>query len=445
MSPEGERFGVYDHRLTIIGLLLIAFSVALGGYRAITKYQVPGPFSHDNAGFCDFHNGLYFPTAALIEGISPYGEVYATTYPVDRQVPFFSPGFFAMHAPLAILPLRIAEVAYFVLIVLTALAIGFFVASMVGRYRRWDLILMITGLLLLSRGGQSTLYVGYFTMEIVLATLLAIHWAPRRPWLAALALVIVSAKPTYILPLGFLMLARGNYKALAIGAVLSLVAAGIPFAWLAAHASEGNLITGVWEIAEDIRATQDVHMLVADEMPVNTWTRIDLPAIVAKWMQADPSQAKLVGIMFFVLALPMVVLFRRNKAGVDDGAAGLTGLLILSAFLASIYHQSYDAMVLIAPLVGILIGSPAIWRRAEGHKRWKLLTIAGLIVLPLYSFYSTRILLGRADPAPVVLRVLTSVSGVSVAVLMLLACWMAWKQLGQDSENTDRTIPAVST
>ncbi len=439
MTPQGDRFHAYDHRIAVLGVLLISMGIALGGYRAITKYQVPGPFSHDNAGFCDFHNGLYFPTAALIEGISPYGEVYATTYPVDRQVPFFSPGFFAIHAPLALLPMRIAECIYFVLIVLTALAIGYFVASMVGRYRRWDLILLITGALLFSRGGQSTLYVGYFTMEIVLATLLAVHWGPRRPWLAALALVIVSAKPTYILPLGFLMLARGDYKALIIGAVLSVTAAAIPFAWLAAHASDGNIIDGISEIAEDIRATQDVHMLVADEMPVNTWTRIDLPAIVAKWMGADPSQAKLLVAMLFILALPMTVLFRRYRASVDDGAAGLTGLLIFSSFLASLYHQSYDAMVLIAPLAGILIGSPSIWRSSY-YKVLTRLAVIGLIVLPLYSFYSTRILLGRIEPSPGALRVLTSVSGVSVTLLMLMACWMAWQQTAKSRQNDANSV-----
>jgi hypothetical protein len=360
-------------------------------------------------------------------------------------VPFFSPGFFAIHAPLAMLPLRVAEWIYFVLIVLTALAIGYFVASMVGRYQRWDLILMISGLLLLSRGGQSTLYVGYFTMEIVLATLLAVHWGPRRPWLAAVALVFVSAKPTYILPLGFLMLARGDFKALIIGAVLSVSAAAIPFAWLAAHASDGNLIAGVSEIAEDIRATQDVHMLVADEMPVNTWTRIDLPAIVAKWMNADPSQAKLLVAMFLVLALPMAVLFRRYRAGIDDGAAGLTGLLIFSAFLASLYHQSYDAMVLIAPLAGILIGSPGVWRSTGRYKLLTRLVVIALILLPLYSFYSTRFLLGRLEPSPGILRILTSVSGVSVTLLMLLGCWLAWRQPDKFVENDSQRESADPT
>ena len=63
-----------------------------------------------------------------------------------------------------------------------------------------------------------TLFDGYFTFELVLATFLAIHWADRRPLLAGLALMIASGKPTFLLPLGFLLLARGNYKALLWGA-----------------------------------------------------------------------------------------------------------------------------------------------------------------------------------------------------------------------------------
>lgn len=444
MSEAMERFREKNRWVACVGIVLIVLSVALGGYRAIKKYQTPGPFSHDNAGFCDFHNGLYFPTVALIEGISPYGEVYASSYPVDRQVPFFSPAFFVLHIPLAMLPLRIAEAIFFLLIVATTLAIGYVVTLMIGRPKRWDLILLITGLLLCSRGGQSTLYVGYFTMEIVLATLLAIRWGDRKPWLAALALVVVSAKPTYILPLGFLLLARGNLKALVLGAVLSVMAAAIPFTWLAANASDEGLLAGFSQIVTDIRDTQDVHMLVFDEMPVHTWTRIDTPAIVAKWMEADPSQAKLVGIMFFVLAVPMLVLFRRARAGVDDGAAGLTGLVILSTFLASLYHQSYDAMVLIAPLMGVVVGNPAIWRNGCGAiGKPTRIAVAALIVIPVYSFFSTRILLGRLDPDPIALKLLASISGISIALLVVVSCSLAWRlELGMPSVATRQDEPS---
>ncbi len=431
MNTIGNFLRQESRAIAGLGWALIVLGVSVGGYRAVTKYQEPGPFSHDNAGFCDLHNGLYFPTVALLEGVSPYGEVYATTFPVDRQVPFFSPGFFALHAPLAMLPLRVAEYVYFAMIIAMTFGIGYLVTCMVGKPQRRDLMLLVTGVLMVSRGGQSTLYVAYFTMEIVLATLLAIHWSNRRPWLAGLALVFVSAKPTYILPLGFLLLARCHFKALVIGAALSITAAAIPLVWLVANSGSDGVIAGVSKIIEDVRATQDVHMLVFDELPVNTWTRLDAPAIIAKWLDADPSQDKLVLFMLVILAMPMLVLFRRARAGIDDGAAGMTGLLMLSAFLSSVYHQSYDAMVLIAPLVGIFVGCPKIWQNQPQSRLSPTVrtTLAVLIMMPLFSYFSARTVIGRLSPSPLALDILTSLSGVSVALLMIAACYLAWQEV----------------
>lgn len=449
------RFEVGNRRAACLGLCLFLLGIGFAGARAVKKYHTPGPFSHDAAGFCDFHNGLYFPTRALIDGVSPYARENIETYPMSRQLPFFSPAILALHVPLAMLPLRAAEILYYILLAGMALAIGGIIASLVGKPQRLDWLLGIAGLFVFTRGGHSTLYDGYFTFELTLATILAVHWSKSRPWLAAIALVIVSAKPTYILPLGFLLLARGNYKALAIGAVFSIFGAVLPFAWIASH-SDGDFVSAFVNIFTEIQQSQEFHTTVLDETPVHSWTRIDTLAIAAKWLNANPSQTIHVLAMLPLLALPMIVLFRRQRLGIDDGAAGVTGLIVLSASLATVYHHSYDALLLMLPLVAVLV--PDIektskldgeangisnnstsaglntWRQYSKFARW---AIALLAFVPLYNYVSSRVFIVRfADSMPILYKVTTSVSGVALTALVVLACALAWRETATASGAT---------
>ncbi len=382
---------------------------------------------------CDFHNGVYFPTRAMLDGVSPYGAEYAATNPVARQIPFFSPSILVLHAPFAWMPLRVAEIAYFAFSVVLVLLIGILVASTIEKPIRWDLSLAVAAGLVFSRGGHITLFDGYFTFQLVLATFLAIHWGDRRPWLSALALVVVASKPTYILPLGFLMLARGNVKAIVIGAVFSIVAAGIPFAWLAAHEGNGDLVLGIEVLREQISDSQEIHRDQEDESPVHSWTRVDLLAVIAKWTGSDPKEAMHLIVMAAILVPAMVVLFQRRRRQVDDGLPGLTGAVILTTMLVSLYHQSYDTILVAAPLAGLLVGVPPYWKNWAGHWRW---IMAVMMTAPLFNYLSTRMILGRVDSGVLVERALTSINGICLAVAMIGGLILAARQL-RDTSTTD--------
>ncbi|MFK8111921.1 MAG: glycosyltransferase family 87 protein, partial [Rubripirellula sp.] len=228
-----KNFSVGRPRYLAVATCFLILGVSATAYRTYVKHHTPGPFHPSNQGMCDYHNGMYFPTRALLDGISPYGQEYADSNPVSRQIPFFSPGILVLHTPLVLLPLAVGEVLFFTISVGLMIAIGLLLSSAEGGPKRLDFAIGMAALLVFSRGGHITLYDGYFTIELVLATFLAIYWGDRRPWLAALCLAVVSAKPTYILPLGFLLLVRGNVKAIVIGAVISIVAAVAPMLWLA--------------------------------------------------------------------------------------------------------------------------------------------------------------------------------------------------------------------
>lgn len=421
-----DGFSLGKRSYAVIALLFLMLGVAATATRTIVKYQPLGQFGSTFQGMCDYHNGMFFPGRAVLDGISPYGQDYADTNPVSRQIPFFSPSILVLHAPIILLPLRVSEIVFFGMSVALVIWIALLLTSQVGEPKRWDFALALAAVMVFSRSGHVTLYDGYFTFELVLATFLAIHWGDKRPWLSGVALVIASAKPTYILPLGFLMLARGNVKAIVIGAVFSIVSAAAPMLWIAHHEGAGDIGKGVSILVEDISQTQEHHRAQQEESPVHSWTRIDLLAIIAKWSGSDPAETTHLLAMFAVLAPAMIVLYRRRKMGIDDGLVGATGAIILVAMIVSIYHQSYDALLLMAPLAGLAARRIPVW--AERPK-WSQLAMVGLILTPLYSYFSTRMILGQLEMGPVETKVLTSVNGVSLAVLLVIFLWIGSRSI----------------
>lgn len=420
-----ERFQVGHRGIAFVAAFTLLLGLTATAARIVVQYQTPGPFDETRQGLCDFHNGIYFPTKALLAGESPYGPTYAAEYPVARQIPFFSPVILLLHAPFAMLPLRVAEVLYFLFSVGLVIAIACVCATAAKLPKRVDAILVIAAGLVFTRGGHITLFDGYFTLELVLATFLAIHWGGRKPTLAALALVIVSAKPTYILPLGFLMLARGNYKSLAFGAVLSIVGAAGPMIWLAANHGDGDIVSGSKVLLQHIEEAQEIHRNMEDESPTFSWTRLDLLAVVAKWTGSVPGDLTHVFVMGGLLLPPMILLFHRARRGIDDGVAGLTGALIVTAMLVSLYHQSYDALLMVAPAVGLVAGLLPRWSSLGPVKR---LVLASIMLIPAYNYLSTRMFLNRLSPSVDMVHVLTSVNGVVLTILLVILCFLAYEK-----------------
>ncbi len=426
-EPCGEKssWEVGNKLAASVYALILLLGIGLTCYRVIHRYQTPGPFDTANAGYCDFHNGIYFPSQAMLDGVSPYGAMYPEAYPVERQIPFFSPAVLAVHAPLAMLPLRVAEVLYFAVM----LALVWFcsvqcsLAAKLGR--RLDVVLLIAVLIVYSRAGHATLFSGYFTLELIFGTFVAISQAGRRPWLSAIALVFVSFKPTYILPIGFLMLARGNVRELVYGAILSIAAAAVPIWWLASSEGGGDIFQGLSTLMTQIREAQEIHRADPVEMPMNTWTRIDFLAVIAKWLNQSPADMTHLWVMCVMLLPPIWILNRRRLRGVDDGLAGVTGAVILSASLTAIYHHAYDMVLLLAPLTGIAASHSLRWNRSSIITRASL---AGMILFVLFNFTSAKSLLDKLAFGPLLQQVVTSLNGMTVFLFAVWVCVLASQQ-----------------
>ena len=437
-SQNGElasapRFEWGNRLLLVIATGLFVLGVAATAYRANRQYQVPGSAENSptDFGMCDFHNGMYFPGRAVLNGVSPYGQDYADSNPVSRQIPFFSPSILVLHTPVILLPLHIGDIVFFAISVAILVTIGLLLSSVADRPIRVDFAMTLAAIMIFSRAGHINLYDGYFTFELVLATFLAIHWADRKPVLAALALVIVSAKPTHILPLGFLMLARGNYRAIIIGAIFSIVAAAVPLLWIAHHEGDGDIGRGVEILLHDIQATQEHHRAQPDESPANSWTRIDLLAAIAKWTRHEPGDLAHIAVMLVFLIPSMLLLFRRQRAGIDDGLLGLSGAIILVTSIVALYHQSYDALLVTAPLAGVIARKPEVWRASPLRLR---ILIGSLIVVPMFSYFSSQTALNRLNWGDLGARVLTSVSAVCFVLLLGILLFLAARESPAKSE-----------
>ncbi|QDS93463.1 hypothetical protein FF011L_22330 [Roseimaritima multifibrata] len=407
-----------------LAVALLVVGLAATAARVVKQYQTPGPFDPTRQGYCDFHNGVYFPAAAWLQGISPYGQEYASRFPVARSVPFFSPSIYVLHVPFALLPLHVAEVGYFLFSIGVVLAIAQLVAKDVAsseKLQRSVFLWTAVGIVF-SRGGHITLFDGYFTLLLIGGSFLAISQAEKRPWLAAVGLLLASSKPTFILPLGILLVARGNYRAIWRGAFLSVFFAAVGFAWIAYHQSEESMYVGMQEIVAQISQTQEIHQAELDEMPVHSWTRLDLLAIIAKWTGHNPGALVHLWGMFAVLVIPCWVLLRRSAVGEDDGLTGVTGALVLVATLVSLYHQSYDALLVVAPLAGVVVGQSEFWTRLPAMYRWGI----GLgLLIPLFNYLSTRMFIDRVNVSDRFIQVVTSLNGVCLTLVLLMLCWSA--------------------
>ncbi len=425
--------------LTLVAIVLTAI-------RIVNNYQMPGPFDEHNLGFCDFHNGVYFPSLAWLQGDNPYSSQYAQSYPVMRQVPLYSPLVFLSHAPLAILPLHVAEAIYFCMMVALLWGCARLIAKDIDRSK---LILQLgnwvfptTALLVLfavySRPGHATLYSGYFTLEIILATFLTFAYSLQSPYWAGLALAYTSIKPTYAIPLGLILLAMQRFKTVAVGTVLAVLLGVAPLILTIVEEPHGSWSEKTHSVLQSMLHSQDFHRDQNWERPAVSWTRLDLLGMIAKWTRSQPNDWTHLLVMIAIWLPVAPVLWRGagRRAGLD--ATQLTGLvtsLALVTTLVCLYKHAYDGLLLLAPIAGILWNSGAWPRVAWGYR----LSLIGLLGLPLVNYLSTHAVLfhprwqGMFENAWAS-NIVTSLNAASLFLAMLLLAWIIWRLPGDKSK-----------
>ena len=404
---------------------LILALVGASAARSIWRYDDPvvTDFDRSMQGQFDFHNGVYFPSRAFLDGVSPYGQSFSELYPVTRPLPLMSPLVLLVHAPLAALPVSAAEIIYFIVNCGLLGVIGWYCVHWMpasDTRTTWLFIAMI--LIVASRAGHTTLFTGYLTALMVVGTLMALAHARSQPWLAAVGVMIASCKPTYAIPLFLLMIARGDRSAALRGLALSIVGASLSLGRLL-------LVTTPQQLWLDLQQGQSAHMADSYEFPINTWTRVDALALVAKWMDWNPGEVVHLGVMVLLLPLPALALWRLQFIKHHQNAAGLSSGLMAVSMLATLYHHVYDALLIFPAAFGLILCEPSTER---GTPRLRLV-IALLLLLVAWNYPSSEMFLKLAPLSEAQHRMLTSTGPVAMTAAWLGLCALPWLRKSKPS------------
>jgi hypothetical protein len=407
-----------------LALLFVMLGVALTGIRTYKKYSDPtGPFDLSNSGMSDFHNGAYLPSLAFRNRVNPYSLDVREKYNLARSAPPYSPVVFMLHAPLTYFTVKQADVLFFAINVLLIGGIAYASISMSNAEFRWAPWLWLFGLFVFSRPGHITLFTGYFTAELVIGTLVALHFAKSRPFLAGVGMLLASGKPTYILPLTILMFCRRDYKAVAIGLALCVVFAGLGVGWLASDSSFANVLKGVQEgqAAFDDDPNED---------PVNTWTRLDTVGVVSKIMAWKPDNKTYLVAMLLLLIIPGIAVWRISPSESNTGGTGLSAMIVSLAILIAIYHHSYDCLLVTVVWVGVTFFGKTACPKLGPFERY---AISGLLAIPAVNYFSTwrfRDVMG-VDNQSFVWNAITSLNGICLLLALLILLRVAFRESRQ--------------
>jgi len=404
----------------IVALLLVGLIAGVGAtaYRINSQYSMPSDqFDWTNRGHSDFHNGVYFPSLAFREGVNPYSTAMTDRYLVPRSSPIYSPVVFIWHAPFSFPGLYEADVLFFLCNTGLLGLLAWMGIRMSDQRFRWGIWLLLFAILVYSRPGHITIFTGYFTVELVIGTIVALHFAATRPFVSGAGMLLASGKPTYILPLILMMLCRRNYRAVAVGLLFCIVGGLVGLGWLTAFSSPAEVFAGISE------GHAALHQDVTED-PVNTWTRLDLVGMVSKVMNWKPDDLVYLFCMLVILAVPGWVVFQTAPTERNGNATGLTATIVCLAILVSIYHHAYDSLLVVVPWIGItFFSSIGQAEMPESIRR----VIAVLLAFPLANYLSTRAFFQKTgvDPQGWLWESITSANGACLLIALVLTCWCA--------------------
>ena len=401
-------------------LALVVFLLATGmvGVRTAKLLNVAGqPLERHRYGLQDFRDNVYYPAVAYLDGRNPWNwEDYRQSYPVARPLPPYTPIFVGVHLPLGLLPYGAAEVAFFVINSLLLVAVAVVALQGAGATVTAARALSIAALLALSRPGHQTLFLGQVAPLLSLATGLALVHARAKPGLASVGMLLACAKPTYALPLALLLFARGDTWVVLQGGVLAAILGG------ALAVAPARVAGGVVQLVDSVRG--GLAYVAANDPSYRESTsviRLDLGSLVGRALGTPPSALTTILLAAAVLGIAALAA-RRLRTVEQSPSRPLSAGVIVLALLLSLYHQAYDALLLVFPVVTLAFA------RADGDQRalsrgWSAAVLACLLV-PAANYLSSNTLLDYIAPNHLLWLVVTGANGIAVTIAFLL--WLVF-------------------
>ena len=364
-------------------------------WRMSHKVLIPGEpklsAERGTEGMTDFRDAVYFPIRAALDGVNPYdcetelprpdGKLRYRNdprYPVLNIFPLFSPLILLLFLPFGLIDdFTLSMWCYGAFNIVLLLVFSFALWRSVGQQATVGSVAGLAGLILITQPGRANFIAGQLALPLTLSLFGALHWARTRPWLSALALTLASFKPTFGVPLGLLMLCRRDFRAGAIGILLSgaIGLAGLLFIF-GRSGDLGNIAAILKQNQHELEAHPGVN-------PATSTARIDALAATDRWLGRSGESVLRIAAPLLVLSLAGVVVWKRGLE--SGGALGPSGLAIILAVLLSVYHLFYDAIPLWIPILSLLF-APQLWSGYSSSAKGLLL---GLLSVPVVNVFCT--------------------------------------------------------
>ncbi len=300
-----------------ISFALLAGMIFAGGLTlAIGRIALASRSSSGKVGarwvMTDFFSSAYYPVRALLEGGNPHNRTwFLDHYPVSDMYGPFLPVNLLINLPFGLMAPDAAAFLYFwvtVLLIVLLAVLSFRLARIPVTVSN---TVLVAGLILLSRPGHWNLLLGQSVVLLSCLAYLALDNARRSPIGSGFALALAAFKPTFGVPLGLLMLARRDVRAVAAAVVISLVL-NLPLLWLLASRA-GGLHQFIATALDGIKQWQALPRMD----PAFNHHQIDAAALIGRFLGHSPSVAAgaLLGVGLILLAA-----FAVRKLGDDDPA-----------------------------------------------------------------------------------------------------------------------------
>jgi hypothetical protein len=290
-------------------------------------------------------------------------------------------------------------------------------------------VIGLAALVLISRPGHMNLLIGQVTMTVVVASIVALHFARSRPWLAGIALAVTTLKPTYGAPLVLLMLFRRDWRAAAIGIAVGAAGALTGIAVIALNNG------GIVEVLTAIPVNYAEFQSHGGVDLSTSWARIDGFATLTRCLGYEPGTAVYLAVSLGVLGLAGAVVWRLARMADDHDAAGISAVVICLAILTCCYHQAYDVLLLIVPAVAIAAAPAGSWSGVSTRLRWVVL---GLLAVPLVNYAATRSIIDRLDLTGTAWTLVTALNGLALLAALLLCACAGWRYSATIRGDEDR-------
>lgn len=416
-------------RLAATALAVLACALSA---RAWMRVNIPGAPGGRQWVLEDFRDAIYYPTVATLDGVNPYDPAaYRQRYPVEKTFPLYLPATTVVHLPIALLPYRLAELAYFLLTLGLSYVLAHASVAWTARVPTTLAVLVTAICVLASRPGHMNLLLGQVTLQVGLGCYLALANAGRRTGLAAAGVALAAIKPTTGIPLAALLaFGYDDVRATGIGLALATLISLLPLGRLLASNGPTAFLDALQSADRAFRSDRTVDA-------ASSWTRIDGASLLAQVTGTEPGASVEIGLLLLMVGVGAIAIRRILRTQAASGPP-LALLLSSTTILACTYHQAYDLLLLTAPMVALAAGE--LGRAVGPRMRIGLLGLLGLTAANYASTFAVHEALGFG---PALWRGIVAVNPAALCVCWASAVYLAFASRASSASHED-TAAATS-